>query len=359
VQPADSKGGQNYGWPIVEGAHCYLSVSDDCNNFGTAPVAEYNHTEGCSITGIGVYRGTVSTDLDGIYFASDYCSGKVWGLQQGDDQKWVFQELLDTDLLVTGSGEDESGELYLTACKCQYGRDYDPLANPTGTVWRIVASDQVPEGAETVGSTAQSGGNGGAEVGSSSTVTNSTNITSTEGLTNTGNVTGTEGATSTEGVTNTEGMTSTEGMTNTGGMTNTEGTTSTEAMTSTEGMTETGSVSNTEAVSGTETTGATTANNGEAREIDVIARSMEYEPGTDEPITIQQGETVRFVVTSPDIYHTFTVATDKSKQNVLFNLDVFPGKPVEQVWTFDQPGSYYLYCIPHEALGMVGSIEVK
>jgi hypothetical protein len=57
--------------------------------------------------------------------------------------------LLDTGLLVTGSGTDEAGNLYATACACEFSRQYDPFENPQGTVWRIVAADQVPEGAET------------------------------------------------------------------------------------------------------------------------------------------------------------------------------------------------------------------
>jgi plastocyanin len=302
-----------------------VSVGDDCNSFGTLPVAEYNHTDGCSITGVGVYRGTESTSLDGIYFTSDFCSGKVWGLAQGEDEQWNLAELLDTELLVTGSGEDEAGELYLTACNCQYGRDYDPLDNPGGTVWRIVASDQVPEGAETVDAATQSeGANEEADTetsdaGASSPITGSTELTSTAGISGTADITGTETTTSTSG-------------------------------------TGTGETSTGSEASGTETTANA---EGEERIINVIARSMDYVPGTEEPIQVQQGEPVRFVVESPDIYHTFTVATDETKETVLFNLDVFPGTdPAEIVWTFDEPGRYYLYCIPHEALGMTGWIEV-
>ncbi|HEX5497803.1 MAG TPA: PQQ-dependent sugar dehydrogenase, partial [Thermomicrobiales bacterium] len=77
-QPAGSKGGQNYGWDHMEGAHCYpplkalpatptAGVAGTCEPFGTPPVAEYDHTSGgCSITGGGVYRGQESPALDGI-----------------------------------------------------------------------------------------------------------------------------------------------------------------------------------------------------------------------------------------------------------------------------------------------------
>lgn len=149
---ADEPGGQNYGWDLVEGAHCYPpDENEDCDFVGVMPVAEYAHDDmgGCSITGIGVYRGEQSTSLDGIYFSSDFCTGRIWGLQQDEAGAWQFEELLHTSLLVTGSGQDEAGELYVTSCNCQFGRDYDPYADSQGVVWQVVASDQVPEGAVT------------------------------------------------------------------------------------------------------------------------------------------------------------------------------------------------------------------
>jgi uncharacterized cupredoxin-like copper-binding protein len=154
-QPAGSEGGWNYGWPMMEGAHCYLD-DGECGSPGVLPVAEFSHDDGnCSITGIGTYRGAISTSLDGIYFASDFCSGKVWGLTRDDSDAWAFAELLDTELQVTGAGADEAGELYITACSCDFARSYDPLENPGGTVWRLVAADQVPEGAETASAQAE------------------------------------------------------------------------------------------------------------------------------------------------------------------------------------------------------------
>ena len=164
-QEAGTPGGQNYGWDLVESAHCYppaasaapgtpvpADTESECLPHGVAPVAEYNHDDGsCSITGLGVYRGTVSTSLDGIYFAGDYCSGKYFGLARDDAGTWQFQELLHTGLRITGAGEDEAGELYITSCATcgSGGRRYDPYADPQGEVWRLVAADQVPEGAVT------------------------------------------------------------------------------------------------------------------------------------------------------------------------------------------------------------------
>jgi uncharacterized cupredoxin-like copper-binding protein len=135
---------------------------EDCprDQVGVLPVAEYRQgADGCAIVGMGVYRSDEFPALDGIYFSSDFCSGKAWGLQRGDDGTWNYQELLDTDLQVTGSGRDEAGNLYLTACAAcaDYARYYDPIENPQGTVWRLVAADQVPEGAETAPLEAEEG----------------------------------------------------------------------------------------------------------------------------------------------------------------------------------------------------------
>lgn len=144
VQPA-ANGGRNYGWPMMEGAHCYLD-QENCMPTGQMPVAEYPHSSeagedlGCAITGLGVYRGQQSPALDGIYFAGDYCSGKVWGLAR-DGESWSFAELLDSDLMISGAGSDEAGELYVTTCACEYQRGYDPMENPGGAVWRLVAAE--------------------------------------------------------------------------------------------------------------------------------------------------------------------------------------------------------------------------
>ncbi len=153
---ADQPCGHNFGWDHNEGAHCYPPEQDNCLQAGELPVANYSHGDnGCSITGIGVYRGQTSPDLDGIYFNSDYCSGRIFGLVQGDDGSWTYQIVLDSEVAVTGAGQSADGELYLTSCECVYGNSYDPLADPSGAVWQIVQQDQVPSGAEIAPSTPQ------------------------------------------------------------------------------------------------------------------------------------------------------------------------------------------------------------
>ncbi len=111
-QPADSRGGQNYGWNVMEGMHCYKGAG--CDRTGlTAPVAEYANGSGnCSITGGYVYRGAQYPSLQGVYVYGDFCSGRLWGLRRGASG-WENAHLLDSGLRLSSFGEDESGNLYL------------------------------------------------------------------------------------------------------------------------------------------------------------------------------------------------------------------------------------------------------
>jgi uncharacterized protein (TIGR03437 family) len=109
-QPASSRGGENYGWNLMEGAHCFQA---GCSTQGLVlPVAEYSHTDGCSVTGGFVYRGRLSPGLRGIYIYGDFCSGTIWGLERQGSQ-WSNQRLLSSGFTITTFGEDEAGELYV------------------------------------------------------------------------------------------------------------------------------------------------------------------------------------------------------------------------------------------------------
>lgn len=109
--PASSIGGENYGWNLLEGSHCY---QDDCDPSGTVlPILEYDHNTGhCSVTGGYVYRGSQFPSLAGNYFYADYCSGVIWNaIQTGGE--WQTHELLDADFIISSFGEDVHGELYV------------------------------------------------------------------------------------------------------------------------------------------------------------------------------------------------------------------------------------------------------
>ena len=112
-QPADSPGGENYGWRIMEGMHCF-DPRQGCDQSGLVlPVAEYSHAEGgCSVTGGYVYRGLEYPALNGTYFFGDYCSGIIWSLRREGEQ-WPMTKRLETGVQISSFGEDVNGELYV------------------------------------------------------------------------------------------------------------------------------------------------------------------------------------------------------------------------------------------------------
>ncbi|MBV9494514.1 MAG: PQQ-dependent sugar dehydrogenase [Acidobacteria bacterium] len=113
-QPASSKGGENYGWRVKEGLHCYPPSLETCLSDSVQPILEYTHVTGdCSITGGYRYRGTKSPNMLGVYFYGDYCSGKIWGAREQSDGKWFSKLLLQTDFSITAFGQDAAGELYV------------------------------------------------------------------------------------------------------------------------------------------------------------------------------------------------------------------------------------------------------
>src|SRR5512144_1806784 len=76
VETTPRRGGQNYGWNVMEGTHCYNAAS--CSTAGlTLPVVEYAHDAGCSVTGGVVYRGCRLPGYVGAYFYGDYCTAAV------------------------------------------------------------------------------------------------------------------------------------------------------------------------------------------------------------------------------------------------------------------------------------------
>ena len=113
VEPA-SQGGLNYGWRIMEGAHCYNPAS--CSSAGLVlPVIEYDHSNGCSIIGGFVYRGSRWPSLAGQYFYSDYCSGWMRSFAYANgavtgQTTWSLNVSLGN---VLSFGEDSAGELYV------------------------------------------------------------------------------------------------------------------------------------------------------------------------------------------------------------------------------------------------------
>lgn len=115
--------GVNYGWSIMEGAHCFREPG--CVQTGlTLPVLEYDHSQGCSVTGGYVYRGAAVPAVQGHYFYSDFCRRWVRSFRYAGG---VVSEETSWPTLVTGGtivsfGEDAAGELYILEAEGRVSR---------------------------------------------------------------------------------------------------------------------------------------------------------------------------------------------------------------------------------------------
>ncbi len=110
-----TKGG-NYGWRIMEGLHDFNVPSGADKSALIAPIHEYDHRDGISITGGYVYHGKALPELKGQYVFGDY-NGKTWVLVPVGN-KWERAELELSgkpaeSLQILSWGEDEAGELYM------------------------------------------------------------------------------------------------------------------------------------------------------------------------------------------------------------------------------------------------------
>jgi glucose/arabinose dehydrogenase len=115
-QPADSKGGENYGWSAYEGSEIYLEDETVLGEH-TPPIIEHIHDEAQSITGGYVYRGQMLPGLWGKYIYGDYIGGLVWIAYRDEAGVWQHPLLMDTGFVISSFGEDEQGEIYLVDYK--------------------------------------------------------------------------------------------------------------------------------------------------------------------------------------------------------------------------------------------------
>lgn len=110
--PANASGDLNFGWKYFEGTHPYEGTVPAGKTL-IPPIYEYEHDQGCSVTGGVVYRGMQLPDWEGIYLFGDYCAGWVDGLRRLPDGTWAYQRLFNGLGRISSFGEDEQGEIYV------------------------------------------------------------------------------------------------------------------------------------------------------------------------------------------------------------------------------------------------------
>ena len=106
--------GLNYGWNEMEASHCYPPGSNCNPDQFELPVWEYAlYVDGvCSVTGGYVYRGNNIYTLRGKYIYGDWCTGDIWALYTNNNQNYINEEIIRTDINITSFGVDEYNELY-------------------------------------------------------------------------------------------------------------------------------------------------------------------------------------------------------------------------------------------------------
>jgi len=115
--------GNDCGWSVMEGFHCFGGKPcDEAAGPGQLnadsmrmPIAEYGHSQGrCSVTGGHVYRACEVPAWQGVYFYGDYCTGEVWGLRWDGQSVQELGVIADDPHQIFGSGHDGHGRVLFT-----------------------------------------------------------------------------------------------------------------------------------------------------------------------------------------------------------------------------------------------------
>jgi hypothetical protein len=97
----------------MEGVECFQDAGCEDPAY-TLPVAEYDHSLGCSVVGGVVYHGTALPMLANGYLYADYCSGNFWVLDPSVEGRADARLVLNSGRSISAIGEDEDGEVYAT-----------------------------------------------------------------------------------------------------------------------------------------------------------------------------------------------------------------------------------------------------
>jgi len=138
-----TKGG-NYGWSLREGTQLFGN-RPDAGAALIAPVWEYDHQVGKSITGGFVYRGKQVPALVGSYLYGDFVSGRLWALTlDAATGRATNREIPWSGLPIFGFGTDTDGEAYvLTSSPTGQGVFRLALAAPANASSAVTAQDRI------------------------------------------------------------------------------------------------------------------------------------------------------------------------------------------------------------------------
>jgi hypothetical protein len=116
-QDANSTGGQNYGWNIMEGPACF-SPPSGCDTTGlTLPFYSYKHVHNNAIIGGYVIRSPESKLLFGTYIFGDFVARYIHGIERSNgvllDTVFNFLDSANLPNRPISFGEDNYGSIYV------------------------------------------------------------------------------------------------------------------------------------------------------------------------------------------------------------------------------------------------------
>ena len=105
--------GGNYGWRCFEGTQPTANLPCGSEPNLLPPIAEYGRSEGRSVTGGYVFRGSSIVGLPGRYVFGDFVTGRLWYIV-GDAQPTLrITGGFPTGLSISSFGEGVDGDLYV------------------------------------------------------------------------------------------------------------------------------------------------------------------------------------------------------------------------------------------------------
>lgn len=137
-QPANSTGGENYGWRAYEGTLFTGLEPEIPEEERVDPFFEYDFSDGRkAVTGGYVYRGDAMPHLQGLYFFADYMDAFVRSFRPAEggpetDSLVDWTEALGGISWPASFGEDAGGELYVVS----FAGGVHQITQPARYLWR-------------------------------------------------------------------------------------------------------------------------------------------------------------------------------------------------------------------------------
>ncbi|MBL9142182.1 MAG: PQQ-dependent sugar dehydrogenase [Verrucomicrobiaceae bacterium] len=133
------KGG-NYGWSFREGAVNYpgrLDMPPEGTTF-VDPIFAYDHTQGISITGGFVYRGTQFPALVGSYIYGDWGYGSIWALKYDKAAKKVVSNTVLQGPQLDPNDKKSKNVGFKPTAFCEDANHEIIALDWMGKAWRVV-----------------------------------------------------------------------------------------------------------------------------------------------------------------------------------------------------------------------------